>query len=79
MISSTSTPGTGSTGWVAPNSWAGSRDRRPGGRWWMAYNNHVFGGPVELGYSYSELWVDQHHDGFMSLSAPTGRDLGHHL
>lgn len=37
---------------------------------WMAYNNHVFGGPLELGYSYSELWVDQHESGFMSLSLP---------
>ncbi len=37
---------------------------------WMIYNTAIFGGPLELGYSYSELWVDQHHTGFMSLSWP---------
>ncbi|RME97166.1 MAG: hypothetical protein D6768_20330 [Chloroflexi bacterium] len=37
---------------------------------WMAYNTAIFGGPLELGYSYSELWQDQHHTGFMSLSFP---------
>ena len=37
---------------------------------WMAYNTYIFGGPLELGYSYSELWVDQHHTGFMSLTMP---------
>ena len=35
---------------------------------WMAYNNAVFGGPLELGYGYSALWVDQHDTGFMSLT-----------
>ena len=37
---------------------------------WMTYNTAVFGSPFELGYSYSELWVAQHHTGFMSLTAP---------
>lgn len=37
---------------------------------WMGYNTAVFGGPLELGYSHSELWVQQHHTGFMSLSLP---------
>jgi hypothetical protein len=37
---------------------------------WMAYNIFIFGGPLELGYSHSELWQDQHHTGFMSLSLP---------
>jgi len=38
---------------------------------WFGYNTVVFGAPLELGYSYSELWVDQHNTGFMSLSTPT--------
>jgi hypothetical protein len=38
---------------------------------WMVYNNYVFGGPLNLGYSYSELWQDQHQTGFMSLSLPS--------
>lgn len=38
---------------------------------WMAYNHHIFGGPLNLGYSYSELWVTQHQTGFMSLSLPS--------
>lgn len=37
---------------------------------WMAYNTAIFGGPLELGYSHSELWQDQHHTGFMSLTLP---------
>jgi hypothetical protein len=37
---------------------------------WMGYNIAVFGGPLELGYSHSELWAEQHHTGFMSLSLP---------
>lgn len=37
---------------------------------WFVYNTLVFGGPLELGYSHSELWVDQHHTGFMSLTLP---------
>jgi hypothetical protein len=37
---------------------------------WMAYNTAVFGGPLELGYGYSELWTDQHETGFMSLTMP---------
>jgi len=37
---------------------------------WMMYNNAIFGGPLSLGYSYSELWVNQHHTGFMSLNLP---------
>lgn len=38
---------------------------------WMVYNTAIFGGPLELGYSRSELWADQHHTGFMSLTTPT--------
>lgn len=38
---------------------------------WMWYNTTIFGGPLELGYSRSELWTDQHHTGFMSLTLPT--------
>lgn len=38
---------------------------------WMWYNTAIFGGPLELGYSRSELWTDQHHTGFMSLTMPT--------
>lgn len=37
---------------------------------WMWYNTTVFGGPLTLGYSDSELWASQHHTGFMSLTAP---------
>ncbi len=37
---------------------------------WMSYNTAVFGGPLELGYSHSELWTEQHHTGFMSLNLP---------
>jgi hypothetical protein len=37
---------------------------------WMAYNSAVFGGPLNLGYSHSELWTDQHSTGFMSLTLP---------
>lgn len=37
---------------------------------WMIYNNAIFGGPLELGYQYSELWVEQHGAGFMSLTIP---------
>jgi hypothetical protein len=37
---------------------------------WMLYNTFVFGSPLELGYSHSELWTDQHHTGFMSLTLP---------
>ncbi len=38
---------------------------------WMAYNNAIFGGPLSLGYSNSELWMGQHQTGFLSLSFPT--------
>jgi hypothetical protein len=38
---------------------------------WMIYNNSIFGGPLHLGYSNSELWTSQHQTGFMSLSIPT--------
>lgn len=38
---------------------------------WMAYNQAIFGGPLTLGYSESELWSSQHQTGFMSLSTPT--------
>jgi hypothetical protein len=37
---------------------------------WMFYNNAVFGSPLELGYGHSELWIEQHHTGFMSLTWP---------
>lgn len=37
---------------------------------WMAYNTIVFGGPLNLGYSHSELWTGQHSTGFMSLTIP---------
>lgn len=37
---------------------------------WMLYNKTIFGGYLELGYGYSELWVDQHSSGFMSLGLP---------
>lgn len=37
---------------------------------WMAYNTVVFGGPLSLGYSHSELWTNQHATGFMSLTLP---------
>jgi hypothetical protein len=37
---------------------------------WMAYNTAVFGSPFELGYSHSELWTEQHHTGFVSLTWP---------
>jgi hypothetical protein len=36
----------------------------------MAYNTAIFGGPLSLGYGYSELWQEQHHTGFMSLTVP---------
>jgi len=42
---------------------------------WMVYNNAIFGGPLSLGYSNSELWMGQHHTGFMSLSFPTWEAL----
>ncbi len=37
---------------------------------WMTYNIKVFGGPLSLGYSNSELWLAQHETGFMSLTWP---------
>ncbi len=37
---------------------------------WMIYNTAIFGSPLELGYSHSELWTDQHQTGFMSLTLP---------
>lgn len=37
---------------------------------WMFYNSMIFGGPLNLGYSHSELWQEQHHTGFMSLTIP---------
>jgi hypothetical protein len=37
---------------------------------WLAYNTALFGTPLALGYSYSELWTEQHHTGFMSLTLP---------
>ena len=38
---------------------------------WMFYNNALFGGPLALGYSHSELWTAQHTTGFMSLTLPS--------
>ncbi len=38
---------------------------------WMLYNNTVFGGPLTLGYGFSEQWVTQHHAGFLSLTLPS--------
>ncbi len=37
---------------------------------WIAYNTYIFGSPLELGYGHSELWAEQHHTGFMSLTLP---------
>jgi hypothetical protein len=37
---------------------------------WMLYNTVVFGGPLRLGYSYSEQWTAAHSIGFMSLTWP---------
>jgi hypothetical protein len=42
---------------------------------WMAYNTAIFGGPLSLGYGYSELWQEQHHTGFMSLTVPHAEAL----
>ncbi len=42
---------------------------------WMTYNNALFGGPLALGYSHSELWTAQHETGFMSLTLPTWAGL----
>jgi hypothetical protein len=36
----------------------------------FAYNDAIFGSPFRLGYSYSELWEQQHQIGFMSLTVP---------
>lgn len=36
----------------------------------MIYNTVVFGGPFNLGYSYSEQWLPEHTIGFMSLTWP---------
>jgi hypothetical protein len=41
----------------------------------IAYNNAVFGSPLNFGYQYSELWQEQHQAGFMSLVAPRGEAL----
>ncbi len=42
---------------------------------WMAYNTAIFGGPLNLGYAYSEQWVSQHSTGFVSLGLPTTEAL----
>jgi hypothetical protein len=42
---------------------------------WMGYNTTVFGSPLELGYSHSELWTEQHQTGFMSLTTPSLRAI----
>ena len=36
----------------------------------LIYNTVVFGGPLSLGYEYSENWTTQHQTGFMSLTLP---------
>jgi hypothetical protein len=50
-------------GWMLPTGLA------VGGAW-LAYNTVVFGGPLKLGYSYSEQWATVHSTGFMSLTWP---------
>lgn len=35
-----------------------------------AYNFAIFHTPLPVGYSHSELWAEQHHTGFMSLTWP---------
>jgi hypothetical protein len=35
-----------------------------------AYNFAIFHTPLPVGYSHSELWVEQHHTGVMSLTWP---------
>lgn len=42
---------------------------------WMVYNTLVFGGPLKLGYSFSEQWVTEHSTGFMSLTWPHWKAL----
>ena len=42
---------------------------------WLAYNTVVFGGPLKLGYSYSEQWLGVHNTGFMSLTWPHGEAM----
>lgn len=37
---------------------------------WMVYNTAIFGGPLKLGYSFSEQWLTEHQTGFMSLTWP---------
>lgn len=37
----------------------------------MVYNASLFGGALNFGYEYSELWVQQHSTGFMSLGVPS--------
>ncbi len=36
----------------------------------VVYDLRAFGTPWPVGYQYSELWQDQHHTGFMSLTYP---------
>ncbi len=36
----------------------------------IAYDLAAFGTPWPIGYAYSALWQEQHHTGFMSLTAP---------
>jgi len=57
------------------------KDRR--GLLWMAaggvvpvailavYDMAIYGTPLPVGYNYSELWVEEHSTGFMSLTFPT--------
>jgi hypothetical protein len=41
----------------------------------MAYNYAIFRTPMPVGYHYSELYVEQHSSGFLSLSYPHPRAL----
>lgn len=36
----------------------------------ISYDLAAFGTPWPIGYAYSALWQEQHHTGFMSLTAP---------
>lgn len=42
----------------------------PPGALAAAYNYAIYRTPLPVGYHYSELWAEQHHTGFMSLTFP---------
>jgi len=42
----------------------------PPGALAAAYNYAIYHTPLPVGYNYSELWAEQHHTGFMSLTFP---------